>query len=441
MRRLLLALGLAAAIALATLVVRPSPMVDDVQRELQAKLLGVEPATYRVDAIFDTGRGVIPGQLVKVAGARVGAIDGVKLTPDYKVRVQMRVEKRFAPFRSDARCEVQPEGVIGERFVQCDPGTPSGRPLDGPDGGTPTVPVERTSLPVELNDVFEVFSAPARERFPIVVATLGLGLAGRGEDLNDILRRANPALAATRRVLGIVARQRRQLQDTIASSDRILSELGRRRESARRFLASAAHVTGQTASRRRQVSEAVRRLPPLLADAEPALRRAHEIAGDATPILADLQAAAPQLNRLMERAAPFAAVATPTLRDLRRVAPQARRAVRSASPVVKQVRGFASDALPTGRRLAALLGDLRDRGFVDNLLRTTSRLSATVSRYDSVSHLFGIGFFVDATSGCLFLAVRPNPNCRANYGATPTSRTASAGDGRALRSVLDYLLK
>ena len=31
-------------------------------------------STFRVDAIFDTAKGIIPGQLVKIAGARVGTI-------------------------------------------------------------------------------------------------------------------------------------------------------------------------------------------------------------------------------------------------------------------------------------------------------------------------------------------------------------------------------
>src|SRR5205807_8100583 len=81
------------------------------------------PSSYRVDAIFDDARGLIPGQLVKVAGARVGTIEGVSLTPDFKARVEMRVDGRFAPFRSDASCTIRPEGLLAENYVNCDPGT------------------------------------------------------------------------------------------------------------------------------------------------------------------------------------------------------------------------------------------------------------------------------------------------------------------------------
>src|ERR1700712_6012850 len=81
-------------------------------------------STYRVDAIFDTAKGIIPGQVAKIAGARVGAIEDVQLTKDYKARIIMSIPRRFT-FHSDASCTIQPEGLISENFVQCDPGTPS----------------------------------------------------------------------------------------------------------------------------------------------------------------------------------------------------------------------------------------------------------------------------------------------------------------------------
>ena len=58
--------SLAAAIVLAVVAIGPPAQAD---------------SAYRVDAIFDTAKGIIPGQLVKIAGARVGTIDDVKLTP------------------------------------------------------------------------------------------------------------------------------------------------------------------------------------------------------------------------------------------------------------------------------------------------------------------------------------------------------------------------
>ena len=89
-----------------------------------------EARTYRVDAVFDNASSLIPGNVVKIAGAPVGEVKDIRLTRDRKARVEMEIEEGYAPFRSDAQCVIAPESLfIGEKFLQCKPGTPKGRPL------------------------------------------------------------------------------------------------------------------------------------------------------------------------------------------------------------------------------------------------------------------------------------------------------------------------
>ena len=54
----------------------------------------------------------------------------------------------------------------------------------------PKLPVERTTQPVALTDLFEIWNAPTRDRLQILLSTLGIATSARGEDLNAILRRA-----------------------------------------------------------------------------------------------------------------------------------------------------------------------------------------------------------------------------------------------------------
>ena len=67
-----------------------------------------------------------------------------------------------------------------------------------PRDGLPTVPLQRTTVPVSLQDVLDIFSLPVDERLSVLINELGIGTAGRGTDINAILRRANPALDAGR---------------------------------------------------------------------------------------------------------------------------------------------------------------------------------------------------------------------------------------------------
>ena len=120
---------------------------------------GTEP-TYRVDAVFDSTANLIPGQDVKIAGARVGQVSDIELTKERKARVEMEIEEGFAPFRADAECTIRPQSLIGEKFVQCHPGTPDSPPLENGDGGAPTVPLEQTHAPVDLDLVFAALRRP-----------------------------------------------------------------------------------------------------------------------------------------------------------------------------------------------------------------------------------------------------------------------------------------
>lgn len=368
--------------------------------------------TYRVDAIFDTAKGIIPGQLVKVAGAKVGTVNDVTLTHDYKARIEMEIDERFAPFRADATCAIQPEGLLAENFVQCVPGTPSGGALTAQGGHAPTVPVSRTQVPVNLNDLFNIINMPTRQRFTILVNELGIGLSGRGEDLNALLRRANPTLALARRAIAILNRQRNQLATIVDATDTVSGDLARSRARVQDFLTQAAGVATQTADHQGALAESIRRLPPLLAATEPALRQLDRLTADGTPVLADLRASAPALTRVLNDVHPLVSATVPALKHLDPAVRTGRRAVASATPVVGQLREFASIAVPVGELLDKTLVSLRDQGFVEGLLRFTYFGTAAIARFDATSHLIGSYIF---PTPCSNYSTTPVPGCSARY--------------------------
>src|ERR1700704_1791335 len=68
---------------------------------------------YEVRAIFDNVASAVPGEDVKVAGAKVGVIESMDVTPDKRAAVVLRIDDaRFTPFRADATCTVRPQSLI-----------------------------------------------------------------------------------------------------------------------------------------------------------------------------------------------------------------------------------------------------------------------------------------------------------------------------------------
>ena len=180
---------------------------------------------------------------MKVAGAKAGTIENVVVTPDFKARVEATIDSRFMPFHRDATCTIRPEGLIAENYVDCDPGTPASPPLPSLGGQPPTVPVANTTEPVSLLDLFNIFNLPTRQRFTAIVDELGIGTSGRGQDFNEILRRANPALALARQVISILNRQRAQLGAIIDATGTIAAEGAGHTAAVQSFLDRAAALS------------------------------------------------------------------------------------------------------------------------------------------------------------------------------------------------------
>jgi phospholipid/cholesterol/gamma-HCH transport system substrate-binding protein len=388
---------------------------------------GQDAGRYRVDVVFDNARGLIPGQLVEVAGGRVGKIEDVSVTDDFKARIGMSVDGRFAPFRRDARCTIRPQGLIAENYVQCNPGSPDAPELRGRDGEAPTVPVGRTSQPVNLTDLFEIWNVPTRDRLAVLVSELGISTAGRGEDLSAIVRRANPALQRAQRVIALLSDQRTDLRSALDASDRALARLAPRAGSLRRLVRRSAAVLTRTGRHAGDVAAAVQRLPRLLTSARPALQRLGAVARAGTPLLAEVHRSAPAVLRLTQDGPRLARAARPTLA---RVAPVLRRGakvVRRALPLSRALRVYSHQSLPSAKLAGRLLPDLDAHGFPDSLMRFVFYATLATARFDDVSHI--LPAHIDLTE-CANYATTPVAGCSANY----TSPSATA-------RLMDYLLK
>jgi ABC-type transporter Mla subunit MlaD len=187
-------------------------------------------SSYQVRAIFDNAAFAVSGEDVRIAGAPVGSIESLDVTADKKAAVTINIDNAaFTPFHANATCAIRPQSLIGEKYVDCSPGTSSAPDLSkinhGPGRGTYYLPVARTSSPIDSDIVNNIYQEPIRQRFAIILNELGTGLAARGSDLNAVIHRANPALGKTDKVIGILARQNRQLAQLSADSDTVLTPL------------------------------------------------------------------------------------------------------------------------------------------------------------------------------------------------------------------------
>ncbi len=369
---------------------------------------------YRVALIFDSAKGITPGQQVKIAGSVVGSVEDVHLVPGPRARITVSIDRRFAPFRTDAHCSILPQGLISENFIECDPGS-AGSPLPKAADGIPTLGVQNTSVPLNLQDLLNVFSAPTDERLQILLDELGIATAGRGEDINAILRRADPALVQARRLYSILAAGRDRLARAVEQTNRVIAALAANRASVRAFVDRAAVVGRTTSARSAALAAAVRRLPATLSAVRPGLRSLHVTAESATPLVRYLGAAAPRLRSTARSLSRFSRLGRPALRALARAAARGRPTLEAAQPVALHLRRAVAQVSPLARSLDRFLVSLRDQGGVEGVLRVAYAFATNTSLYDSVSHI--ITFHVSAAPLCIAgqQAEMEVPGCNLKY--------------------------
>ncbi len=166
----------------------------------------------------------------------------------------------------------------------------------------------------------------------VLLDELGIGTAGRGQDLNQILLRANPTLASPARPSAILTRQGAQLQAVISATRTIMAQGAAHTAALKRFLVSAAALSANVAGHRGPARDARSTgSPGSSAATRPALQQVDAVARSGTPLLNQLHASAPWLDRVSTDLGPFAAAAGPALGpDDGGAAPRAPR--RSGSP-------------------------------------------------------------------------------------------------------------
>jgi ABC-type transporter Mla subunit MlaD len=358
---------------------------------------GGDAKRYEFDAVFDTARGMVPGQLVKIAGARVGRVEDVTLTSDRKASFRLSIEERFGPLRADASCKILPEGFISESFVQCDAGSAGEPPLGRvPGHDRPTVPVSRTEVSVQLQQVIDTFSLPVDQRIRVMLGELGLAASGTGRDFNAVLRRANPALTQANRVLALIDRQRTALRDAIGQTDTVLADMRERRGDVRRFVAGAADVTSTLAAHRDGTRASIRALPGLLREVRLSLGSIDRVGGELTPTAAALRRAVPELVRVNGVLQQLSRTGRPALTSLARAAKATRPALPPTRKVVGELNRFSQRALEPSRLARELLVSLRDTGGNEQLLNMFYTLSTVSGLYDETSHMVPIILSVSA---------------------------------------------
>src|SRR5919197_1512865 len=321
-----------------------------------AKSGGTQTKTVKI--VFDNAFGLTSGGDLKIGGVRAGKTTGFSVTnsfPPKAVVTAKLTQKGFQSFRKDASCAIRPQSLIGEYYVDCQPGT-SEAPLKND-----TVPVTKTSSTVPQDLIQDVMRRPYRERLRLIINELGTGLAGRPQDLNEVIRRAAPGLQETSKVLRILGDQNKIIQNFIVNSDTVVKELEARKKDVARWVVEAGKTAQISATRRQALQAQFHKLPNFLGELQPTMKKLGDLADQQTPLLRNLQRSAPDLTTFFKQLGPFSRASRPAFRSLGDTSVIGRKALIDSRRDVDQLAALAADAPRLAKPLRQFLQTLDDR--------------------------------------------------------------------------------
>ena len=188
---------------------------------------------------FTKARSFYPESRVKVMGADVGLVDRVENAGD-RIRVTFHIDEDV-PLPRGVQASIVPLNLVGERNLVLHPAWKPGRPKEASD----RIPLERTHVPVEVDDALASFTNLANALDPTKMRgaldkTAGT-LNGNGQEFNATLEqsaRLVENVAGQDKELVEVARNLQRLSGVVRGREEVLGQMIRNFGEATRVLSA-----------------------------------------------------------------------------------------------------------------------------------------------------------------------------------------------------------
>jgi phospholipid/cholesterol/gamma-HCH transport system substrate-binding protein len=230
-------------------------------------------------AMFSDASGLRPGNMVQVAGIRVGRVNAIELDGN-RVVVDFTV-KGDVDFGPETSASVEVLNLLGEKYLQLDPAG------DGQLSAGSTIPLDRTESGYDIVRVLSDLSTTTEEidthRLGTALDTLSQTLDGSSDQIRatfDGVSRLSRTIASrdaelqtlmrhAKSVSTLLADRRGDLTTLMRQGDLLLQELRARREAIHALLVDTAdlaeHLSGLVRENRAQLGPALNQVHTVLA--------------------------------------------------------------------------------------------------------------------------------------------------------------------------------
>jgi phospholipid/cholesterol/gamma-HCH transport system substrate-binding protein len=357
------AVAVTLVVALATITVWP----NDAQGDVAGVFVDASPLEV--------------GSEVRASGVKVGKVASIEL--DGKVaRVALDIDDAVYPLHSDATMVIRPINLLGENFVELDPGSDDAPELDG------DLPVEQTQTNVTLQSLLDTFDDPTSTGLAALISELGAGVDGSGAELGEAIKALSPAMDQINELGDLLRSQNDVLNRLIETADPVAAAVsGRDGERLDRLIEQARQTLLALATRRTGIEETLAELPSTLAEARQTLTSLDTVADSVTPTLRKARPITSDLEEIAGEISDFTVEATPAFAGFDEVFARADALLQQTAPIARALRETGPQLRSVGRGVRPL-GDQVVNLALDDLMSFVRKWSLSTNGRDAVSHYF-----------------------------------------------------
>jgi phospholipid/cholesterol/gamma-HCH transport system substrate-binding protein len=282
-------------------------------------LLFSSGAGYTVKARFLSGGQLNKGNLVEIAGVKVGVVRDLKLTPNGQVQAELEVDGDYAPLPNGTRAIIRAgsQSSVANRYIDLHMPGARGPPGDIRDGGL--IDTDDTTTAVELDELFQTLDRPTRAALQGFHRGQARAYAGRGDQANRGWIYLNPSLYNSSRFFRELSYDEPVLRSFLVNSSRFVGALADRREDLSPLVTNLNRTTAALADERDNLADLIARLPDFLRQANTTYVNLRAALDDLEPFVEASKPVAQRLGPYLDELRPFANEAVPTVRDLRAI--------------------------------------------------------------------------------------------------------------------------
>ncbi len=205
----------------------------------------LNPQGYRFEVSFPNAPQLATQADVRIAGVSVGQVVGKSLDPKgNRTIATIQLDNQYSPIHSDATAILRTKTILGETYVQLNPGTPRAPVLA--DGGL----LSRANVvpAVQLDQIFNALDPRTRRAFQVWQQQLARAVQGNDQNLNDVLGNLPTFAADATDILQVLDIQHTAVVRLLQNGGTVFAALDQNQAALRNLITTAETTFNTTAA-------------------------------------------------------------------------------------------------------------------------------------------------------------------------------------------------